>query len=173
MTITPGTKAHSNFIFVVRRERSDGVEQARSARELTADRFRAGTWPLNQHTKHQQDLEEGDSFVVYAAGGGDADRKHLIAMAEVAGSRFRSSRAQGNAGSWAASLRPPLFDVPIRHLQWFPQPVATVPIVERLLFIRNKANWKNYFQGAIIRIADSDFSLITELGLSQGLSNRT
>lgn len=141
------------YIFTVR------ADSGRTGRDVIAERFEQGFWPLNEKTPHQSDLSGGDEVLLYVAGASDPDAHCFVAIAEVAGRRIPSeTRLVGP--SWLGTARKTLYDLPVARLRWLDPPVAAKPLRYELKFIRKPERWGNYLQGGVIRIDPDDYSRV-------------
>jgi len=151
----------ATYIFSVRGEREKDNPDKKWARAVLHDRLAAGLWPLNKLTPHQRYLVAGDQVLFYVAGNADPDKHHIVAIAELAGSRVESVKSNDGLPAWIGS-KALSYSVPLRKPHWLKEPISLRALVPHLSFIQNKKQWGTALQGGITRIPADDFAKIME-----------
>jgi hypothetical protein len=129
-------------------------------RDVIAERFRAGIWPLGDKTRHQKDLATGDRIAIYVPGRkGTTDAKTFLATGRVSGP-LQVTTVRGQYGLTLGKT----VTVPVRDLMWLPRSVPLSEVLEGMEFIRVKENYGSYFIGRITKLSAPDFDAIVAAG---------
>ena len=104
-------------------------------------------WPIGQKTLRKKLLSIGDKVLFYEAG--DEGKKLF------------------GSGDLFSSLEKDVEDnsefVTISSFEFWNPPIPIKRILSKLSFIKNKKYWGIYFQGGIVRLPETDYSLILNL----------
>ena len=117
-----------------------------------------GTWIVSARTRHVAELRDGDEVLFYVTGTNQTHARHIVARARVAGPA--TPIVNRHSQSWIGLTRPTHYEVPIREIVRFPEPIPLQDLVKELGFIRNKESWGSTLMGRITKIPAGDFEVI-------------
>lgn len=129
-----------------------------SARDAALALLKAQLWPLWEHTRNRQAIQQGDSIAVYISGD---NNQQVIAQAKVTAlSLWTASIAR----SYPLMLDGTPFSVlHLGDIKVFEAPVRVVERLSRLSFVNPESKkWGVAFMGGVRALSDQDFALLTE-----------
>ena len=119
-------------------------------------------WGLGDRTLYRTTLKTGDRALIYIAGAREC-RQSFVAEAAIAG-QVQAIPLEIGPRRWTSTIR-------LADFHWFERPVHIHPILARLEFIPDPQNkkWGSILQGAVLRITQRDYDLITSAGQTAAL----
>lgn len=142
------------FFFVATDNASD--EGKATAPEIAATLLKEGFWAFARQVTAATRLQPGDQVLIYLGGKG---RHHFVASARVAAPMQQATDDERRV---LTDLGLPFMDCVIRlsGIEWFPEPVKIVPLINELSFISNKQHWGLSFRYPIRKLPEDDLKLL-------------
>ena len=103
-----------------------------------------GRWPIGRNTVNRFKILKGDQILFYLAGDGG---KKFTGSAALSSNLIIDECNQNEY-------------VQLENIYFWKKPLPIRELIKELTFIKNKEHWGLNFQGGLIRITESDYSLI-------------